>query len=121
MQTQETHIAAITETKLEGPPPYIPGYKWIHKNRKNHPGGGVAFILREDIANQIYEIKELEDNNQEILWIQIKNKNNKTFLGVFYGLQEKASREEINRQYSQITTQIIKLKKRRKHNSNGRL
>ena len=53
----------------------------------------------------------MEDNDQEITWIKLKNGRNKdVFIGIFYGPQEKCSNEEAERQYAQITTQINKLK-----------
>ena len=37
--------------------------------------------------------------------------NNSIFIGTYYGKQEKASREEIEREFSQLSTQIGKLSK----------
>ena len=110
LETQETHIAAIVETKLESIPPHIKGYKWINKNRNQRTGGGVALLIRDDITSQIKEINSTEDYDQEIVWIQTKNKSKRLSIGTFYGLQEKEKREEIQRQYAQLTAQILKLK-----------
>ena len=110
IETQETHIAAIVETKLENIPPYVKGYKWITKNRTNREGGGVALLIRDDMINRVSEVTDTEDVDQEIIWIQTKDQNRKLSIGVFYGLQEKEKREEITRQYAQLTAQILKLK-----------
>ena len=55
-------------------------------------------------------VEGLEDQDQEIIWIQIKNNRTPVYIGVFYGPQEKCSNEEAQRQFSQITSQINKLK-----------
>ena len=60
-----------------------------YKNRPNREGGGVALLIREDIVDLIKEVTDVEDYNQEILWIQTKEKRRKLSIGVFYGLQEK--------------------------------
>ena len=110
LETYDAHIATIVETKLDTIPPLIEGYKWITRNRTNRPGGGVAVIVREDILHQTRTIADLEDHDQEVVWIAIKLKNSKIAIGALYGIQESATREEAERQFSQLTTQIIKLK-----------
>ena len=53
-----THIAAITETQLTSNENInIQGYKWIGKNRETGKGGGVGFLIRNDIDNIVSEIK----------------------------------------------------------------
>ena len=57
-------------------------------------------------------MENLEDNDQEIIWIELKKNNmKKVYIGTYYGKQEKETREEIEREYSQIDTQIKTLEK----------
>ena len=108
-KTAKPHIFAITETKIEGKPPIIEDYEWITKDREGRKGGGVALLIRKDIINNTIKIDNLEDHDMEILWIKIKSKNNNIAIGTYYGPQENAPREEIRRQYAQLTNQITKL------------
>ena len=109
---QNAHIITITETKTTGSPPQLDGYTWISKGRTGRLGGGVAMAIRNDIEKNVTQILDLEDQNQEILWTQVKHGNQKTFIGTYYGPQESANREDVETEYSQITTQIAKLKEK---------
>ena len=106
------NVACIAETKLAGQPPNIPGYTWETRNRNNKQGGGVAIITKQNLNNHTNRVTEIEDQNQEIIWIEIKNGKQKTYIGTYYGLQEHAPIEEVEREMSQITTQINTLKQK---------
>lgn len=110
-KSTDAHIIALTETKLGKITPNTPGYSWVNGPR-DPKGGGVALLIRDDISHMINKPPDLEDQDQEIKWIELKCPNNNIFIGVYYGPQEKVSEEEVERQFSQITSQIIKLKKR---------
>ena len=107
----DTHIIALAETKLGKTAPAIPGYSWYNKHKKLG-SGGVALLIRDDIKHMCKQVNDLEDQDQEILWCELSSHNQKTFIGVFYGPQEKCSHEEADRQFSQITSQVNKLKKK---------
>ena len=109
-RTAKAHIIGLAETKLNKTHPRVEGYEWINKPRNNRRGGGVAMLIREDIYHQIETVDDLEDQDQEILWIKLNTTKSKVFIGIFYGPQEKCSNEEAERQYAQITSQINKLK-----------
>ena len=106
----QPHIITLAETKLQSKPPILKNYSWLTKNRQNREGGGVAILIRNDIAPKTTKVTNIEDQNQEILWIEIKNHKKPTYIGVYYGPQENTPSDEIERQYSQLLTQIIKLK-----------
>ena len=102
------HITALAETKISSIAPVTQGYHWINGPRSTN-GGGVALLIRDDIRHITKQVQNLEDQDQEIIWIEITGK--KVYIGVYYGPQEKCSDEESERQYSQITSQINKLSK----------
>ena len=106
-KASNAQVIGLAETKLGKTPPRVPGYNWYNKPRK-HGSGGVAILVREDIKHMTERIEDMEDHEQEIIWIRIKNKT-PVDIGVFYGPQEKCSNEEAQRQYSQLTSQINKL------------
>ena len=109
-QTTNAHIIGLAETKLNKTHPTVQGYEWINKPRHNKRGGGVAILIRNDIYPMTQKVEDLEDLDQEILWVKIDNGKTKLYVGIFYGPQEKCSNEEAERQYAQLTTQINKLK-----------
>ena len=84
--------------------------EWINKPRNNRNGGGVAILIRNDILPITQRVENLEDQEQEIIWVKIDNGKKKVYVGIFYGPQEKCSNEEAERQYAQLATQITKLK-----------
>ena len=107
-QTHNSHIVAITETK--GLPPKLEGYTQWETKQTHRRGGGVAITVREELANNFQILEDMEDENQEILWAQITQKNKKIYIGVYYGKQENVKREIIEREFSQLKTQINRLK-----------
>ncbi len=110
LQTYESDIYCITETKLQADPPPIEGYKWETKNRTNRQGGGVAILIKNSQKNITTRIDQMEDQNQEIIWIEIKQGKNTTYIGTYYGPQKATNLETIENEFSQITTQINRIK-----------
>jgi hypothetical protein len=110
MKAVECDVVMLSETK--GHPPLIAGYTWYSKTRETMKGGGVAIGVKNDVAKYATRVKNLEDQQQEIVWVELAiPRNNKYYLGCFYGPQERESKEEVERQYSQLETQIQNNKK----------
>ncbi len=110
MKEQETSIALTAETKLQSIPPKIGEYKWMPRNRNVRKGGGVAIIYHESLTNNIKPLDNLEKEDMEIQWAEIKSGKQKTFLGIYYGNQEKAPAEEVKSDFDAIKSQIYTLK-----------
>ena len=108
-KASESHIIGLAETKLGKTTPAVPGFSWVNKPQKTG-SGGVAFLVRDDIKHMVEQVEGLEDHEQEIIWVKLKVSQAPVHIGVFYGPQEKCSKEESQRQFSQITSQITKLK-----------
>ena len=45
-------------------------------------------LIREDMINHLKEVNDLEDYDQEVIWIQTKI-HKRIAIGTLYGLQEK--------------------------------
>ena len=104
LNTHGTHIAAITETLLGNNEKItIPGYTWKGKNREKKKGGGVGFLIRDDIKNLTTDI-QIETSHTEIKWIRLKCKEN-IAIGVFYGKQENINQDDADDQFNELTTQ----------------
>ena len=72
----------------------------------------MAIAVKEEIASKTTKVENIEDHEQEIVWIEYKpTNNNKIYIGAYYGKQEKEPREIIEREYSQLQTQINQLEK----------
>ena len=89
---EEVHIATVSETKLNGPPPRIQNYTWVIKNRTTG-GGGVAILIRNNILPSTRIIDEFEQDDIEALWIKLINPKKDIAIGVFYCLQENNNKE----------------------------
>lgn len=110
-ETFQAHFILLAETKLKTKPHKFEGYNWYTRNRKSvGGGGGVAILVRDDIYLLTKEVQGLEDQDQEVLWIEFNTSNRKTYLGVYYGKQETDKIEEVRREFSQLQTQIEKLR-----------
>ena len=109
-KTHNSHIITITETKIQGDMPKLEGYEWISKNRTGKEGGGIAIAVRNDLTNNVTRVDQ--DQDQEVIWVEIRSGPQKQFIGVYYGTQENSPIEETEREYSQLTTQIHTLQQR---------
>ncbi len=70
----DAHIIAISDTKQL--PPIAKGYgKWKSKERKNRAEGGVAIEVRQNLAGWTSHVEGLDEEDQEIVWIEIGNNN----------------------------------------------
>ena len=109
-QLYGAHIIAITETKQI--PPKIDGYgNWKSKERKNKGGGGVAITARNDIYSKISEIVDLEDDDMDVVWVELrKSQKEKVYIGTYYGKQENEKREVVEKEYELLNSQINMLK-----------
>ena len=79
------------------------GYQWLGHNRENKKGGGIGFLIRNDIKKLFEEHEVPNSNDTEIKWIKIKGKTN-IALSVIYGKQESAKKEEAEQQFQELTT-----------------
>ena len=105
LQSHGTHTATIAETKLGTIPAIVKGYRWFTKNK--HAGtGGIAVLTRDDITNKVKVVHSLEQEDMEILWVEIETSHSPTFIGIYYGPQENAPAEEVERQFETLSTNI---------------
>ena len=77
LHTHGTHIAGLTETLLNtGEQVTIDGYTTHTKNRTIE-GGGIALVIRNDVASMIDIIEDNRETNPtdpDILWAKTKSK-----------------------------------------------
>ena len=108
-----THIAAITETHLEEMETVqITGYQWVGRNRDKN-GGGVGFLIRNDIKGIVTESESPHSEYIENMWIKVKcEKNTELLIGVIYGMQESRKKQDVERQFQELTTQTNRIQKK---------
>ena len=101
----------VTETKQI--PPRLKGYgRWRSKERTTKGGGGVAICFKEHLDSRITKRTDLEDEDQDVVWVDMKvGHKKKVIIGTYYGKQEKENAEVIEKEYSQLDTQLTKLEK----------
>ena len=82
-------VIALTETWLNMSDKdfetevHIQGYNLFHKDRVGRRGGGVALYVRDSL--QSYTVSSVKaDNNQESLWVEIREGNEKLLVGLAY-------------------------------------
>ena len=76
---QKADVIMINETWLnnKSPPlPPLPGYKFVGKPRTDRKGGGVGFLIRDDVIFRRKENLEIESKSFENIVIEIKCKTN---------------------------------------------
>ena len=100
------HMVLVTETKQI--PPKLQEYdKWKSKERKEGAGGGVGICARKDIASKITRTENLEDDEQDIVWVEMsQTKNKKLHIGCYYGKQENDKVDTLDKEYQQLDTQL---------------
>ncbi len=79
------------------------------RNRKERQGG-VAILYHESLINNIKPVENIEKEDMEIQWAEIKSGKQTTFVGVYYGKQERAPAEEVQNDIDAIKSQINTLK-----------
>ena len=65
-------------------------------------------MYSNDIKNNITEVKGLDENDLEVKLGEMKSGKKK--IGVYYGPQERAPKEEVQRELDTLKTHINKLK-----------
>ena len=76
---------------------------------KNQKGGGVGFLIRNDITNITEEHEPNSINNSEHKWITIKGRTNIAICVMYF--QESVNTNEAEQQFQELTTQINLLQK----------
>ena len=67
---------------------------------------------KQNLNNITNKVTDIEDQDQEIIWTEIKQGRQITYIGTYYGPQENTPIEEVDREISQIRTQINKMKQK---------
>ena len=108
--SNDIDIAGITETRLNGNEQiYVDGYQWYGHSREEKGGGGVGFLIKNELTSLI------EDTSvgtlDELKWINLKAKQN-IYIGIYYGPQENIDKELVEEQYCRIAYDINQKQKR---------
>ncbi len=72
----------------------------------------MAIKVRQDIASIVTRLDDLGEEDQEIIWVNLKKNNReRIFIGTYYGKQKNVPEEEIETEYAHLRTQINTLSK----------
>lgn len=108
---EKPHIITCAETKTNALP-LIPDYTWVTSHKPGQKGG-VAIAARKDIEKKVRESRENNPvtNKIEITWVTlITRPGNNVHIGVIYGKQEGHNIEDTQREYDELTSQIMERK-----------
>ena len=104
-------IVLLTETMLNDMTNIqIQGYSFCGKGRIDKGCGGVGILVRNDLMNHV---TPHESHRQlEIMWVSIRRQNqHPLFIGVYYGKQESVKKNEIEKEFEELTEEILELKR----------
>ena len=65
----------------------VDGYKWFGNNRKLiakravRGSGGIGMLIKDTLIHN-YQVAEIEEKYEGILWLQLKHKSNNTLIGI---------------------------------------
>ena len=109
LQQYEPHIFLISETQLRSDMTVsFVGYTCFHRKREGKVGGGVGILIRNDFRHSI--APHISDRAIEIMWISVfRGDDVPLIIGVYYGKQESTSRNEIDKEMTLLTEEIIEM------------
>ncbi len=111
LTSEKIGIAIISETHLQNKETaHVKGYTWTGKNRTKTQGGGVGILIRNDLTGITVSEETPEDEEVEIKWVQLKLRPKNIYIGAFYGPQESAPKEILERTYATLEAHINCLK-----------
>ena len=106
LEEQRPDIMAITETNLKPEQRItVPNYIGVFKPRHSKQGGGLAFLIRKEIAHLVSTVTPENKVDTQSSWLSL-NYNKKVFLGVFYGRHESDPKSTIITDFGQLTEEI---------------
>ena len=105
------NIMGVAETFLEHEQCInINGYKWVGKNRlKKGGGGGVGFLVSDDICITDDDLCNSQSDSYERLWIKVKIGNKDIHLAVAYFPVQGTNPDLVNELYNQILGEVIQI------------
>ena len=111
MSTTQADIGAIVETHLTmNQNLNCPGYKWIGaKERTDKKGGGLGFLVKEDLMHTVNVLSTHQDPEVEVSWIRIQQQTEPLYIGLYYGPQENEPADRVSRYLSSLQATIVNL------------
>ena len=106
----DPHMCLLTETQLRSNLGIkIDGFTFYGRKREGKNGGGIGFLVRNDILNKT--APHISDRNIELMWVSVTTKTNRPIMiGLYYGAQEtRTSKNEIELEMSLLREEIIEM------------
>ena len=87
----------------------ITGYKWIGVNRKDKDGGGIGFLINNNIVKSCF-VEPQTNEGIEIMTIRLELKQNKTIIiCIYYRKQEtKTTKQEARHEFDYLSQHILR-------------
>ena len=111
MAREEIDIACFCETLFTGSRfPEITGYNTFFRNRKEKGGGGVAVLIKQELATYAVKI-DSGDGDNEYVAVKFTNCNPHLVVIIYYGCQAKIGIDNVKLHISQLLNMAGKLAK----------
>ena len=111
LNEMKPNLFFLTETQLRtNTGVNIPGYTFHGRKREGKVGGGVGFLIKDDIKQNVYV--HTSERDLEITWARIRRKKLPPLIvGTYYGKQESISNEDIVAEMTLLHEEIEERKK----------
>ena len=108
MTRENIDIAAICETFMSGNRyPELAGYTSYFRNRPRRAMGGIALLIRDELARYAVKVDEGKEEN-EFLIVKWTNCSPNLVIAVYYGNQKKVGVDQVKLHLSQLLVAVKK-------------
>ena len=85
-----------------------PGFKWIGRNREENTGGGIGFLIKEDVHRKLVTVHKTHSSTTEALWVRMGHPV-PIYICLFYGKQETDDVDAVTQDYDEISLEIERI------------
>ncbi|XP_072025104.1 uncharacterized protein [Amphiura filiformis] len=112
LQKENIQIFGIAETFLQHDNSVnIQGYKWLGKNRVNKGGGGIGFLVSNDVMVVDDNVFESKSDSCERLWLKVCIGDKPLYIAVVYFPVEGTDISITEEMYTQLLSEILKIER----------
>ena len=105
---EEIDIACICETFMSGTKfPEIVGYTTYFRNRSKRSGGGIAVLIRDEVARYAVKV-DVGPLENEFMLVKFTNCSPNLVIAIYYGNQVKVGVDQIKLHLSQLLEAVQK-------------
>jgi len=113
LDEQDINIMGVAETFLENEDAInVDGYRWVGKNRLNKGGGGIGFLVSNEICITEDNLLNSQLDSYERLWITAQIGDEDVHIAVVYFPVQGTNPELVSELYNQLLADVIQIEER---------